>query len=182
MGLLGGLGGPYDDGSPARSLQRATRNPPKRWGEVHVQGDAVVVRLSGWRAIWAMQRKLRLPLEGIVNVAHDPDVYQRVSTRLRRSARARTTMFKLGSQHGSDGWSFWSCGYARNAVLIEVRGVRYRFVIIEVESPAAVVQSIREATGLAPDTPLYAPPPPTPTFRETMRARRREKPPPPPSF
>ncbi len=174
MGILGGLGGgPFDDGSPARSLQRGTRNPPKVWAEAHVDGDVLVVRMRGWRAVWAMQRRLRLPLQVIVNVGHDPDVYQRVSTKLRRSGRARTTMFKLGSQHGSDGWSFWSCGYGRNAVLIETVGIRYRFVIVEVESPAAVVQSVREVTGLSPDLPLYAPPRPQPSLRQTVRARRR---------
>jgi hypothetical protein len=41
-------------------------------------------------------------------------------------------------------------------VLIETAGYRYRYVIVEVAEPAAVVQAVAEATHLAP--PVSRPP------------------------
>ena len=154
MGILGGR--PLDDAGPAAPIDRSSRQPPKLWGALRVEGDSLVVARSGWRAVWAVQRRLRIPLGVITSVAHEPAVFVIVSTKLRKSRRARSTLFKLGSQHGREGWSFWACGYGRNAVLIETAGYRYRYVIVEVAEPAAVVQAVAEATHLAP--PVSRPP------------------------
>ena len=159
MGILGGR--PLDDAGPAAPLDRSSRQPPKVWGALRVEGDAVVVTLSGWRAVWAVQRRLRIPVGVITGVTHEPAVYVIVSTKLRKNRRARSTTFKLGSQHGREGWSFWACGYGRNAVLIETAGFRYRYVVVEVAEPAASVRAIAQASGLAPPPP----PPPTPRTR-----------------
>ncbi|MFZ0173351.1 MAG: hypothetical protein WAL04_16845 [Acidimicrobiales bacterium] len=123
---------------------------------MEVEGDSLVVRLTGWRMIWALQRGLRVPLSSVVAVTHDPAAYQHVSRRLRQARRARTTLFKVGAQHGRDGWSFWACGFARNAVLVETTGVRYRFLVVEVADPDAVAETVRSAAGLvavAPSSP-----------------------------
>jgi hypothetical protein len=49
--------------------------------------------------------------------------------------------------HGIDGWSFWSIGMGRNAVLIECSGERFRYVVIEVADPVATVREIRGAAS-----------------------------------
>jgi hypothetical protein len=170
MGLLGGRA--PDDGTALTPSM--PRRPPAVWARVDADGDVLVVRLRGWRAIWATQRVLRIPLKAVVGVTHDPAVYQHVSTRIRK-ARRPTTMFKLGAQHGRDGWSFWACGMARNAVLIETDGVRYRFVIAEVADPKACVQALREAAAIpAPKVPK---PPTVRSITESSRLRRTPEPP-----
>lgn len=148
MGLLGGRAS--NDGMPVAPVVRSSRKPPYIWGSMEVEGDSLVVRLEGWRAVWAVKRVLRLPVSSLVGVMHDPAAYQRISTRLRKSRGSRSTLFKLGSQHGQDGWSFWACGWARNAVVVETTGARYRFVIVEVADPPAVVRAVSQAAGLVP--------------------------------
>lgn len=170
------LGGPGPDGYgqavpgplPPRSGKLA-----KVWGMLEVEGDMVVVRLEGWRVLWATKKTLRVPLSAVTAVEHDPLVYQRVSTRLRRRSRwlRSGSLFKVGAYHGLDGWSFWACGMARNAVVVETSGTRYRFVVVEVADPAAVVGALREAAGIAP-----APPPKVRSIRDAPRKRRFDPP------
>jgi len=154
MGILGG--GPLDDDVVLEPLTRSTHRPPKVWGVLQIDGDSLVVCLSGWRALWAVQRRVRVPISAVIRASHEPAVYQLVSIRLRQRRRTRTTLFKLGSQHGQHGWSFWACGFGRNAVLVETVGARYRYLVVEVAEPEAVAASIRQAAGLS--TPATAPP------------------------
>jgi hypothetical protein len=162
---LGGRGLPgFDDTAP---IVRFSRKPPKVWGTLDVEDDSVVVRLEGWRSIWAAKRTLRVPLKAVIAAAHDPGAYVNVKTRLRSTRRPRSTTFKLGAQHGFDGWSFWACGLARNAVVLETVGVRYRFVVVEVADPQAVVAAVRKAAG------IEAPKPPAPpTVRPITDSKR----------
>jgi hypothetical protein len=165
MGLLGRRGSGDDE--PVAPTFGPSRRPPKEWARVRVTDDLLVIRLGGWRAVWATTRTLRIPIGAVVAVAHDPAAHQRVNTRLRKTRGSRTALFKLGAHHGRVGWSFWACGLARNAVVIETSGVRYRFVVVEVANPKDVVKAVREGAGIAPPAPARAP-----TVRPITAARR----------
>lgn len=147
MGRLGDGMAEGDDGSVA-PLVRSSRKPPVDWARVAIEGDQLVVRLDGWRAVWAVKRTLRLPVSSVVKVSVDSGAYQQISTRLRKSRRPPSLLFKLGSQHGYDGWSFWASGWGRNTVVVETTGVRYRFLVVEVSDPTRLVRTLREAAGL----------------------------------
>ena len=56
-------------------------------------------------------------------------------------------VWRVGIYHGLDGWSFWSIGVGRNAVLIECSGERFRYVVVEVADAAETVREIRTAAG-----------------------------------
>lgn len=118
------------------------------WGTVTVEGDFMVVKLSGWRAVWAMSRGVKVPLSEVTAVDHDPGVYGRVPTKTRLITRQRAGLIKLGAYHSIAGWSFWACGLGRNAVVIETRQRRCATVVVEVENPVATVRALRAAAGL----------------------------------
>jgi len=118
------------------------------WGRVTVEDDLVVVKLSGWRSVWAVTRGIKVPLSCIVAVDHDPGVYSRVPTKARMIIKQRSGVIKLGAYHSMDGWSFWACGLGRNAVVIDTKDYRYSTVVVEVENPVATVRALREAAGL----------------------------------
>ena len=122
--------------------------PPKAWATIEVAGGDVVVRLSGWRRVWAVTSKLVIPAGNVVDVAHDPEARAHVRAKLRRSA-ARTGVMRLGAYHSLQGWSFWAIGLGRNAVVITTSGVRFRHVVVEVEDPAATVREVEEAAAAA---------------------------------
>jgi hypothetical protein len=118
------------------------------WARVEIEGDSLVVRLDGWRAVWAVKRTLRLPVSSVAKVSLESGAYQQISTRLRKTRRPPSLLFKLGSQHGYDGWSFWASGWGSNTVVVEMTGVRYRFLVVEVSDPMRLVKMLREAAGL----------------------------------
>ncbi len=128
---------------PSRS-----RRPPAVWGTITVEGDLMAVKLSGWRSVWAVTRGIKVPLNCIVAVDHDPGVYSRVPTKARMITKQRSGVIKLGAYHSMDGWSFWACGLGRNAVVIDTRNHRYATIVVEVENPVATVRALREAAGL----------------------------------
>jgi len=127
----------------------AGRRAPMVWGECEVGGDGVVVRLHGWRRLVATKGTIRIPLTSIVRVDHDPLARAHVKTGLRQWRAHGQGLWRLGTYHGLDGWSFWSIGLGRNAVLIECSGERLRYVVIEVADAGRTVQEIRLATCAA---------------------------------
>ncbi len=72
---------------------------------------------------------------------------------LRNWKRHGQGLWRIGVYHGIDGWSFWSIGVGRNAVLIECSGERFRYVVIEVADPVATVREIRAAAARATARP-----------------------------
>jgi hypothetical protein len=112
-----------------------------------VQGDHVVVVLHGWRRVLATRGTVRLPLASIVRVDHDPSARAHVKTGLHQWRKHGQGVWRIGSYHGLDGWSFWCIGLGRNAVLIECSGERFRYVVVEVADAQRTVREIRSAAA-----------------------------------
>jgi len=117
------------------------------WGECSVEGDQVVVRLRGWRRALATRGTIRFPLVSIVRIDHDPSARAHVTTGFHQWRKHGQGVWRVGTYHGLDGWSFWSIGLGRNAVLIECSGERLRYVVIEVADAERTVREIRVAAG-----------------------------------
>jgi len=115
------------------------------WAECKVEGDHVVVLVRGWRKVVATKGRLRLPLASVVRIDHDPFARAHVRVGLRKWRRHGTGVWRVGVYHGLDGWSFWSIGLGRNAVLIEFSGERFRYVVVEVSDAETTVREIRAA-------------------------------------
>jgi hypothetical protein len=106
-----------------------------------------------------MKRSARVPVSTVIGISHDPLARAHVSARLRRR-NSTTGLMRLGVYHSLDGWSFWATGLARNAVVVEASGARYRYLVIEVEDPARTVTELSRACRTAPITPLERAAPP----------------------
>ena len=154
----GGIFGGLFDREPEEMIPAPSRSnrPPLVWGSLEVEGEELVARVTGWRSVVAMRRRLAVPLSSILRVEHDPAVRAHVRAKLRRRG-GQSGLMRVGPYHSLDGWSFWSVGLGRNAVVVETEGERYRYVIVEVADPAGTVSAITEAAGLAAD-----PGPPSP--------------------
>ena len=120
---------------------------PWVWGECTVEKDEVVIRLTGWRRLLATRSEVRFSLASVTRVEHDPLARAHVRSGLRNWRRHGQGVWRIGVYHGMDGWSFWSIGIGRNAVLMECSGERFRYVVIEVAEPARTVREIRAAAG-----------------------------------
>lgn len=155
--MFGGfLGGDDDFDSPA-PLASSSRKPPKVWGALEVKGEMLIARLSGWRAVMAFKQSVEVPLETIRKVDHDPAARSRIQAKLRKRA-GRSGLFRVGPYHSIQGWSFWSIGLGRNAVVVETSGARWRYIVIEVEDPAATVERLKAALPRSRASGPAAPP------------------------
>jgi len=130
---------------PASS--KGTAQAPWVWGECTVDKAEVVVRLKGWRRLLATRSEVRFSLASVTRVEHDPLARAHVRSGLRNWRRHGQGVWRIGIYHGIDGWSFWSIGIGRNAVLMECSGERFRYVVVEVADPARTVREIRAAAG-----------------------------------
>ena len=129
------------------SSQSGAGRAPRVWAECHLEGDKVVVRLKGWRSLLATRSSLRFDLASIVRVEHDPLARAHVRSSLRNWRHHGQGLWRLGVYHGFDGWSFWSIGVGRNAVLMECSGERFRYVVVEVADPELTVREILAAAA-----------------------------------
>lgn len=124
----------------------ASNRPPRVWGTLQVEGDEVVCRLSGWRALAAITRTVSVPVSSVVRVERDPAARSHIRAKLRHRS-GRSGLFRVGPYHSLEGWSFWSMGLGQNAVVVECSGVRWRYLVVEVADPESTVTQIRQAMG-----------------------------------
>ena len=136
------------------------------WGECRVEGDDVVVRVRGWRKILATRGTVRFALSSVVRIEHDPAARAHVKIGLHQWRKHGQGVWRVGTYHGLDGWSFWSIGLGRNAVLFECSGERLRYVVVEVADAEQTVREVRLAaaktTGMLPGGLAMSPPPMSP--------------------
>jgi hypothetical protein len=113
---------------------------------VQVTKEALIVHLRGWRRILAFQRGVRIPWEWVIRVDYDPYPKGRVPTGFRHSRYRQTPgLFRYGSYHGIEGWSFWAVGSGKGALIIECNAGRYRYVVVETKDPQVVLAQVQEA-------------------------------------
>ncbi|MGH9292867.1 MAG: hypothetical protein ACRDZ6_08865, partial [Acidimicrobiales bacterium] len=127
---------------PVESIPSRRERPPKDWAVVSLEGGAVVLELKSWRAVLAVRRRVVIDFESVVDVAVDPLPYNHVPTTLRERRRPHPRLWRLGVYRGFRGWSFWSCGMGRNAVVLVMDKHRFKYVVVEMADPNRLVAGI----------------------------------------
>ena len=106
-----------------------------------VGADDLVVRFSGWDAVWALRRTLRVPRARVVAA----EVVDRRLLRagLRLGGTAWPGRIRAGRCWSpSLGWSFWFTRRAEQVLLVTLEGDHFRRVVLEVSEPAALAASL----------------------------------------
>ena len=105
---------------------------------VEIDGRDVVVRITGWDALWALSRGFRIPLAHVRNAAA-----------LRRGQLGKQFVVRMGGtawpravkagRYSWRGWSeFWATRWpGRMLVITGTHDARYDRVVLEVEDPDA---------------------------------------------
>jgi hypothetical protein len=130
---------------------------PKVWADCHLEGDEVVIGLSGWRRSLSTRRPVRFPVTSVVRVTRDPMARAHVKIGFHQWRRHGGGLWRVGAYHGLDGWSLWSIGIGRNAVLFECRGAHFRYVVVEVADPDRTVQEVLSAKRRAAEHSVEEP-------------------------
>ena len=100
-----------------------------------IDGDDLVVRLSGADVVWALARELRVPrmLVRSVSVAERPSLGR---PGMRIGGSYLPGVLTAGRYRRRGQWSFWVVHRARRLLVVEcVTGARFDRIVLEVPDP-----------------------------------------------
>ena len=116
--------------------------------DVEIQDDAVVVTMRGLNRIWAMKRRLEIPLAKITSAAYVPDA-RGLARGLRLPGTAIPGVMIAGTYLARGQRAFYAMHRGENGLVIDVDGWKYQQVIVDTRDPDVLAAQIEEASGVA---------------------------------
>jgi len=114
---------------------------------VVIEGDRVRFEVEGWDKLWALKSQLEIPLAHIHAVRADPEPARGWWHGLRLPGTQIPGLLTAGSFYQSDGFVFYDVHDPERTFVIELDHEHYQRLVIEVENPAGVVETLRSAIG-----------------------------------
>jgi hypothetical protein len=112
---------------------------------VSIHGDRVRFEVEGWDKLWAMKSHLEIPLAHIRSVRADPEPARGWWHGVRLPGTQIPGILTAGTFYQSEGVVFYDVHDPENTVVIELDHEHYHRLVIEVEDPPGVVESLRAA-------------------------------------
>lgn len=115
--------------------------------DISVNGDALEIEVRGIHKLWALKSTLRVPLEDIDDIRHDPERAGKAFPGLRFPGTHLPAVYTAGTYYQGDFRpDFWSVRRPDKAVVVQCRpGAAYDEIIVEVDDPGATVARVRAA-------------------------------------
>lgn len=109
---------------------------------VTISDDRLLIRLSGWEAVFALKREIAIALDDVAS-AQAGTVQALRPNGIRLPGTYFPGVIAAGSYWSkSRGWSFWSVRHPQKAIDIRLRDGHYRRVVVEVDDPYALAADI----------------------------------------
>jgi hypothetical protein len=114
-----------------------------------IEGDELVVRVTGWQRLWAFHGDVRVPLSAVRAV--DVPANQWLALRGWRSTGvAFVGKAALGKRRHGSGWDFTALTDAHHdAVRISLNGNEFEQLLVTVPDAPAVADTVATAAGIA---------------------------------
>jgi hypothetical protein len=117
--------------------------------EIKVSGDHLEVELLGWSKVWALRRRLEIPIAAIKVARADgiiPKGYY-----IRAFGTGIPRMISAGMFTDFKRWAFFDLRADRvNVVIMELAGWKYDAVAVQVKDARAAVEMIHAAMAAPP--------------------------------
>lgn len=112
---------------------------------VEVEGDSIVVRVHGADVLWAMRRRIVVPVDHVAGawpLASGPR-----PPRLRWPAPGVRLPYVItaGTYRGSGQRQFWNVRIERNAIVIALGDEKLSYIVVEPRDPARALAEITRA-------------------------------------
>lgn len=106
----------------------------------------LVIQVLGLDRLWALKRRLVVPLEHIQSVYHDPRVF-RASWRkgVRFPGTSIPGVIAAGTFYRRGQKTFWDVKRGEKAIVLELAGDKYDRIIVEVVNPDQAVRCVSTA-------------------------------------
>ena len=105
----------------------------------------LTVELTGLRQLWALKRRITVPLSHMRGATVDAGVFHEPKG-LRAPGLHVPGFLAIGSFRRAGEWTFWEVKDRRRTIVIELTDEHYARLVVEVDDPRAVVDSINAAT------------------------------------
>jgi hypothetical protein len=112
-----------------------------------IEGDELVLRITGWDALFALSRGMRIPVMEIAGVAVFP---RRLvpATGWRLPGTSLPGVIRFGSYGTGSERDFWMVRKAEQVLVIQLQpGAAYRRLVLEVADPHAEALRLRPTVG-----------------------------------
>jgi hypothetical protein len=114
---------------------------------VSIHGDRVRFEVEGWDKFWALKSHLEIPLAHVLAARVDPESARGLWHGLRLPGTQIPGIITAGTFYQSDGAVFFDVHDPERTVVIDLDHEQYQRLVIEVDEPAEVVESLRAAIG-----------------------------------
>jgi hypothetical protein len=111
---------------------------------IDIVGDKLIVNVLGWHRVWALKRRIEIPLEHVESVSSAAGLSLRPSG-LRFPGSYFPGVISAGSYYAKDGWSFWDVRHIDRAIVLTVRDEHYKRLVVEVERSEETIEQVRRA-------------------------------------
>lgn len=112
--------------------------------EIEIADETLTVRLRGWEVVWALRRRVAVPLARVRGARLDPVAAGRPKG-FRWPGSRLPGVITAGTFVRKGGRDFWSVRDPTKAVVIALAGKPYARLIVQVADPQATVAAIEAA-------------------------------------
>jgi hypothetical protein len=111
---------------------------------VDVTGDQLVVTMHGLDRLWALRRRIVVPLVHVRGATADPGV-TRESAGLRAPGTHLPRVITAGTYYKDGHRTFWNLRSSQEAVVIELTGERFRRLVLGVDDARSTAERVERS-------------------------------------
>jgi len=113
--------------------------------EIEIRDGSLVVWLRGWDGVWALRRRIAVPLVHVGGADVAPPDAARRPDGLRLGGTSWPGKIVAGTYWRPGERTFWCVRDPAQTITVELRHERYARLVLQVADPPAAVASIRRA-------------------------------------
>lgn len=110
---------------------------------IEILDDTLVLEVQGLHQLWALKRRMEIPVSNIVQVYAEPSTTLGWWKGFRAPGTHIPGYFVAGTFYQNGKRIFWDVRHPKNTIIIDLRDERYNQLIVEVENPKDTVKEIR---------------------------------------
>jgi hypothetical protein len=119
---------------------------------IELQGDRLVVHVTGADRVFALKSELAIPLEHVTGVARDEEEARTWYHGVRAPGTNLPGVITAGTFHEHGERVFWDVHHPERAIALSLRDERYAKLVVEVDDPDGAIRAISAALGGSPTT------------------------------
>ncbi len=116
---------------------------------VRIEGDTAIFEVLGSHRFWALRDKVKVRLENIRSVRHDPTVTLGWWEGWRMPGTHIPGLIIAGTYYRDGQKRFWDVTDPRRTIVVELENEEYDRLIVDVENPRETVERLDAALGAA---------------------------------